>query len=172
MPYPIPENEADRLDVLRGLDILDTRAEPRFDTYTRAACEHFNVPMAQISLVDDDRQWFKSSCGLDCEGTPRHEAFCAFALISDDVIVIEDATKDDRFVNYRLVVRAPHVRFYAGAPLVYRKNIRLGTLCISDDKPRTMSAKEVRDLARMADAVSGEIWAWRTELERQTKARG
>ena len=169
MSYPIPNNETERLSALRRLRLLDTPPDPHFDAITKAAAKRFDVPIALVSLVDSDRQWFKSACGLDAAGTPRDQAFCTFVLMSDEVMVVEDATADVRFQSNPLVLGEPHIRFYAGAPLAWGEDIRLGTLCIIDCKPRAMSQADIQDLARLADMVSGEIWAWRHQADARSR---
>jgi signal transduction histidine kinase len=140
-------HEAARLYVLHGYQVLDTPAEARFDRVTRLLARELEVPIALISLVDAERQWFKSRLGLDAESTPREFAFCAHAIASDDVMVVEDARLDQRFVHNPLVEGAPHIRFYAGAPLLAPGGNRLGTLCAIDSRPRSLN-REQRELLR------------------------
>ena len=112
-----PDNEHLRLDALRRITILDTSAEERFDRITRMARNMFDVPISLVSLVDKDRQWFKSCCGLPVLETPRDISFCGHAILGDGLFVVEDATRDLRFADNPLVTGDPHIRFYAGAPL-------------------------------------------------------
>jgi diguanylate cyclase (GGDEF)-like protein len=150
----IPGNEAARLDTLRALQILDTQPEERFDRLTRLAKRMFDVPMALVSLVDADRQWFKSRQGLAVSETPRSASFCAHAINGEDIFEVDDALNDARFFDNPLVTAGPHIRFYAGCPLTVPEGMRLGTLCLLDIKPRTLSAEDrtlLRDLARMAE---------------------
>jgi signal transduction histidine kinase len=149
----LPPDEADRLAALRSLFILDTPPEERFDRLTRLAKRLFNVPIALISLVDANRQWFKSRQGLSVSETPRHISFCGHAILQDEPLVIEDALLDPRFADNPLVTGKPHVRFYAGQPLLGPGNHKLGTLCIIDRQPRQMSPADLaalRDLAALA----------------------
>lgn len=158
MPHLVPSNEEKRLEVLQSLGILDTGRDPQFDELCREAAKRFNAPIALITLVDRDRQWFKSACGLEADGTPREHAFCAHAIMSDHVMVVPDARIDTRFATNPLVIGPPHIVFYAGAPIVYGEGIRLGTLCIIDHEARQISADDVYTLGEIADRISGELW--------------
>lgn len=133
---PIPDNDAERIEALRAFDILDTPKEQSFDALTRLAARIFGVHIALVSLVDDERQWFKSAHGLEAEQTPRDQAFCTYAIMEDVPLIVLDATLDDRFRNNPLVTGAPGIRFYAGAPLITRDLYHIGTFCIIDTKPR------------------------------------
>src|SRR6056297_664235 len=134
--------EAIRLARLRELGILDTPLEPEFDRVTRMAAAIFDVPISLISFVDHDRQWFKARHGLDVSETPRADSFCAWAIWRDGIMVVEDTAVDPRFQGATLVTGPPHIRFYAGAPLSMGDGINLGTLCLIDRKPRTMTSRE------------------------------
>lgn len=147
---PPTSDEAARMSALRALEILDTEAEAQFDNLTRLAADLCALPIALVSLVDSERQWFKSRVGLDAPETPREHAFCAHAIHGDDVMVVEDATRDIRFANNPLVTGEPNIRFYAGAPLITRDGHALGTLCVIGDAPRTISAQETRALETLA----------------------
>jgi diguanylate cyclase (GGDEF)-like protein len=150
--YPI--DEATRLDTLRSLNILDSSPEERFDRLTRLAKRLFNVPIALISLVDADRQWFKSCQGLDASQTPRDVSFCGHAILSDDILMVPDAALDERFHDNPLVTGDPRIRFYAGCPLTVPNGSKLGTLCLIDREPRLLDEDDrrlLRDLARMAE---------------------
>jgi diguanylate cyclase (GGDEF)-like protein len=150
----IPFNEGTRIDSLRALNILDTSPEERFDRLTRLAKRLFDVPIALVSLVDTNRQWFKSCVGLDATETPRDVSFCGHAILGDDIFLIPDAAADERFRDNPLVTGEPHIRFYAGCPLTVADGSRLGTLCIIDRKPREFDDDDrelLRDLARMAE---------------------
>ena len=151
---PDPADEANRVAALHDLGILDTPAEERFDRYTRLAAALFDVPTALVSLVDSDRQWFKSRHGLDTEETPRDRAFCAHAILETDVFQVPDARVHPDFADNPLVTQPPHVRFYAGTPLTVRGCHRVGTLCLIDYLPRELDAKErslLRDLGRLVE---------------------
>ena len=118
--------------------ILDTPPEAGFERVTRLASRLFEMPIALVSLVDRERQWFKSCVGLDVNSTERDAAFCAHAILKDEVFIVPDATADPRFQDNPLVVRrSPFIRFYAGAPLITLDGLRLGSLCVMDKVPRT-----------------------------------
>ena len=151
---PKPADEASRIDMLRALNVLDSSPEERFDRLTRLARRLFDVPIALVSLVDEDRQWFKSCQGLDATETPRDISFCGHAILGDGVFLIPDATQDERFFDNPLVTDEPHIRFYAGCPLAVGVGKKLGTLCIIDRRPRRFDEADLallRDLARMAE---------------------
>ncbi len=157
---PIPQNEEARLTALYGLEVLDTPAEERFDRYTRLCRRIFEVPIALISLVDRYRQWFKSRQGLDVSETSRRVSFCGHAIADEAVFEVRNARRDPRFRNNPLVTGNPHIRFYAGAPLVVPDGYRLGTLCIIDRVPRWLDDDEKLILADMADMVVGELTSY------------
>jgi signal transduction histidine kinase/CheY-like chemotaxis protein len=147
MTYPLPANEEQRLAALRDYDILDSAPEAEFDDLAALAAQFCGVPIALISLVDTSRQWFKSQVGLTVRETSRDISFCAHALCEpEDVFVVPDASKDDRFKDYANVTGDPHIRFYAGAPLVNREGFALGTLCIIDREPRELAPAQLRAL--------------------------
>ncbi|MBW8898200.1 MAG: PAS domain S-box protein [Massilia sp.] len=149
-------SETSRLAALAALDLLDTRPEPRFDRFTRLAAMTFGVPIALISLVDRDRAWFKSRCGLDVEDTPRSVAFCGHAVAQREMLVVEDAAQDPRFADNPLVTGAQHIRFYAGQP-VYCDGQAIGTLCIIDRNPRRFGFDQRLCLRDLADLVEVEL---------------
>jgi len=151
---PSPLNEAARLCFLESLNILDTPAEETFDRITRLASVLLEVPMALVSLVDMNRQWFKSRQGVDVAETTRDVAFCAHALHAEDILVIPDASADPRFEDNPLVTGGPRIRFYAGVPLRFAGELTVGTLCVLDTRPRQVSDTELahlRDLARIVE---------------------
>ena len=150
---PLPDNEAQRLQTLRLYDVLDSEPEQAFDDITAASAQIFGTPICLITLVDENRQWFKSSYGLDAEQTGRDVAFCAHAILGDDTFVIEDARFDRRFTDNPLVTGEPGIRFYAGAPLTVADNARLGTLCVIDSTPRAIDAERLKILEVLRDAV-------------------
>jgi PAS domain S-box-containing protein len=151
---PNPPNEQQRLAALRTLRILDTPPEERFDRITRTAQRLFDVPIALVSLVDENRQWFKSCYGLPVSETPRDVSFCGHAILSTELLVIENATQDARFADNPLVTGGPAIRFYAGCPLRGPGNVMLGTLCIISPAPRRFTAADrqtLRDLGAWAE---------------------
>lgn len=150
-PYPV--NESARIARLRLLNILDTEPEERFDRLTRIARKMFAVPIAQITLIDSDRQWFKSGADGDVRETPREVSFCAHAILGQEILHVSDASRDPRFSDNPLVMNAPKIRFYAGCPLKVGEE-NLGTLCLIGDEPRALDADEralLKDLAAMAE---------------------
>ncbi len=156
-PLARSHNERDgeyaRLDALKAFRILDTEEDKLFDNITTLAAELCETPIALISLVDEERQWFKSRKGLSVCETAREYAFCRYTILSDKVLVIRDATQDVRTRNNPLVLGEPHIRFYAGAPLITHDGFTLGSLCVIDQKPRDVSAFQLSALKRMADQV-------------------
>jgi len=152
-------DEAVRLTTLRSLDILDSLGEERFDRLTRMAKHMFRVPIALVSLVDENRQWFKSCVGLDVNETSRDISFCGHAILGDEVFVIRDTLKDDRFADNPLVLDDPHIRFYAGCPIKVANGSRIGTLCIIDREPRDFSAEDEELLKDLAAMVEQELTA-------------
>ncbi len=155
----IPDDEPLRLTTLHALNILDTPAEERFDRLTRMANRLFDVPIALVSLVDENRQWFKSCVGLGASETPRSISFCGHAILGSQIFMIEDATQDPRFADNPLVVDEPKIRFYAGCPLRAMDGHKLGTLCIIDRKPRTLSDEDRELLEDLAAMVERELAA-------------
>jgi PAS domain S-box-containing protein len=159
-------SEAERLSALRSYRVLDTEPEPAFDQIAQLAATLFEAPMALVSLIDDDRQWFKARHGLDFCSTPREQAFCAHALELEPhgVMVVTDATVDPRFVDNPLVVGAPHIRFYAGALLTDKDGHNLGTLCVIDTVGRSVPSPDMlQHLRGLADIVVDRLQAARSE---------
>lgn len=157
-PPANPEDETSRLGQLQSLQILDSPTEERFDRLTRLARRMFNVPIALVSLVDENRQWFKSCMGLGARETPRDISFCGHAILGDGVFLIPNASEDERFADNPLVVGNPSIRFYAGCPL--RVNgYKLGTLCIIDSKPRHLAEEDIEALRDLAAMVEHELAA-------------
>ena len=149
-----PANEATRIQALHGLKVLDSAPEERFDRLTRLAKRLFNVPIALVTLVDKDRQWFKSCVGLDVNETPRDVSFCGHAILQDELLLVPDAKQDKRFHDNPLVTGEPNIRFYAGYPLTVPNGNKMGTLCLIDTQPRELDDEEralLRDLAGMAE---------------------
>jgi diguanylate cyclase (GGDEF)-like protein len=151
---PLPSNESARLDGLHALHILDTAPEERFDRLTRLARRLFGVPIAVVSLVDANRQWFKSCMGLNASETSRDVSFCAHAILGDDILMVPDTLADARFSDNPFVTDEPKIRFYAGCPLTVSNGSKVGTLCLIDTKPRMLDDEDralLCDLARMAE---------------------
>ena len=154
---PLPHNEKQRLKALRELLILDTPPEERFDRISTFAAKEFDVPMALVSLVDRDRQWFKSNFGLDACETPRDISFCGHAVAQSKPLVILDALDDPRFADNPLVTGHPFVRFYAGAGLRLPYGQVVGTLCVMDRRPRTFDRLDIAILCGLRDLVVEEL---------------
>lgn len=156
----IPADEAKRIHALRAYNLLDTPPEERFDRLTRLARRLFDVPIALVSLVDVNRQWFKSCQGLAVTETSRDVSFCAHAILDNDIMLVPNTLSDERFYDNPLVTGDPGIRFYAGCPLIVPNGSSLGTLCLIDVKPRNMGDDErqlLRDLAKMAEQEIGAL---------------
>jgi GAF domain-containing protein len=153
----LPADEERRLIALHQSGVLDTEPEERFDRYTRIAAALFDVPIALVSLVDRDRQWFKSRWGLDASQTDRDRAFCAHVILGNDVMQVPDALADDRFADNPLVTREPRVRFYAGAPLSLGDGSPVGTLCVADHRARNLDAGQLQLLSDLSKLVEREL---------------
>lgn len=171
----IPSDEAGRIAALHSLNILDTEPEERFDRLTRIARRMFGVPIAVVSLIDTNRQWFKSSVGLSVCETSRDISFCAHAILGEEIMHVEDALQDERFFDNPLVAGDPRIRFYAGCPLRVG-NQKMGTFCLIDQKPRKLTEDErdmLRDLAEMAEQnLAAEQLAVTDALTGLTNRRG
>ena len=155
----LPVSETERLGMLFATGLLDTPPEERFDRITRLAAQFFNVPVCLVSLIDHDRQWFKSRYGLAARQTARSDAFCAHAITGRELLIVEDAQLDARFVANPLVTGGPLIRFYAGQPVFSPDGFALGTLCIIDSQPRRLEAAQVAALRDFALLVQQEIFA-------------
>jgi signal transduction histidine kinase/ActR/RegA family two-component response regulator len=166
MIAPLPSNESERLQALHDYEILDTEPEPSFDEITTLAADVSGCPVATISLIDQDRQWYKSRLGLDIKETPRRDAFCAHTILEEKMVVVPDATKDPRFADNPYVLGDPKVRFYAGLPLVSPGGFAVGTLCVVDLKPRELTPDQRRALDSLARHVVTML-----ELRRALMAR-
>ena len=164
IPATAPQNEPERLGALREYEILDTEAEEKFDDLTLLARHICDTPIALISFVDADRQWFKSRIGLTTSQTPRAVSFCGHAILEEDVMVVPDTAADERFADNPMVTGAPGIRFYAGAPLLTSTGYALGTLCVIDRKPRELTAEQLDALRALARQVVAQL-----ELRRRLK---
>lgn len=153
MTAATPSNETERLAALRAYHVLDTGGEQVYDDITALAAHICKVPIAMISLVDETRQWFKAKVGLSAQETPRDVAFCAHAILKPQPLIVNDALKDERFYDSALVTRKPHIRFYAGFPLLSPEGFALGTLCAIDRQPRKLSAAQQRAMQTLARQV-------------------
>ena len=152
---PVPKNEAERLQALHSLNILDTLPEDEFDSLTELASYICGVPISLISFIDADRQWFKSAKGFDKSETSRESSFCAHAINSpDELMEINDADKDERFEDNPLVTGDPHIKFYAGVPILDENKLPLGTICVIDTKPHKLNKKQKRALSALAVQAS------------------
>ena len=152
-PYPISKNEPARLAALHTLDIVDTSPQAAFDALVLLASKQFDCPIALVSLIDPERQWFKARVGLDACETSRDIAFCNYTILSPEIFVVSDATKDRRFRNNPLVMSPPYIRFYAGYPLSIDGENRLGSLCLFDFVPRTFTENEKVTLSQFGRLV-------------------
>ncbi|MFO0136853.1 MAG: diguanylate cyclase, partial [Cyanobacteriota bacterium] len=155
--YPVPLDEAQRLRILERYGVVDQPSDPHFERLVELASSIFAMPLAAISLVEANRQWFLASKGLKVRQTPRPMAFCAHAIASKGVLVVPDALKDERFNTNPLVSAEPHVRFYAGAPLTTPTGHNLGTICVLDQKPHLPTATQIHQLGLLAELVMREL---------------
>lgn len=153
----MPKNEVKRLKVLWQYDVLDTVPEEVFDDLTDLAAHICEAPVAMISLVDENRQWFKARVGTSTKETSRDISFCAHAILNDGLLVISDATKDPRFSDNPMVTGPQKIRFYAGAPLVTPDGHALGTLCVLDKQPRKLRSEQLEALRVLAHHVVSQL---------------
>ncbi len=162
---PIPENEVARLEALRRYQILDTRSDQAFDDLAALASYVCGTPIALVSLVDSDRQWFKAKVGLDASETPRDISFCGHTILANDTLVVEDALADSRFADNPLVTSDPKIRFYAGAKLTTSDGHALGSLCVIDRVPRRLTAAQKEALEALSRQVVAQMEYKRNVLE-------
>ncbi len=164
--------EQKRLAALKEYSILDTQPEEEFDDMTRLASEICNTPISLVSLIDNDRQWFKSRQGINKNNIPRKYAFCSYAIKQpEEIMVVPDAREDDRFKDNPLVKEKPHFIFYAGVPLVNKKGYALGTLCVSDEEPRELTDFQIKALKSLANQVMNllELRKYKMQLNQNMK---
>ena len=162
MNAPLSNDESRRLEWIYQTGILDSPSDPAFDDITTLAARICDVPIAAISMIDAERQWFKSIIGMSVAETPRNQAFCAYTILQDDLLVVPDAREDERFIDNPLVIGQAGVRFYAGAPLVTSDGIAFGSLCVIDRRPRALTSEQLTMLEILARQVAGRI-----ELQRR-----
>ena len=156
--YPIPLNEISRLQALQEYKVMDTLPEQAYDNFTKLAALICNTPIALITLLDEERQWFKSRIGLERGEIPREDAICNHTIMMpDSIMVIHDAIHDQRFINNPLVALEPNVRFYAGVSLVTSSGEALGTICVMDDKPRDITQEQLDALQVLSHEVMGQF---------------
>ncbi len=153
----LPSNETRRLAALHRYQILDTPAEQAFDDFTFLASKLCGTPIALMSLVDSERQWFKARVGLDATETPREQSFCAHAILGSEVMVVEDATQDVRFADNPLVTGGLGIRFYAGAPLIDQEGNGLGSLCVVDRERRPLTAEQSHSLSTLLKTLARQV---------------
>ncbi len=157
MIAPLPANEEQRLAALRRYQILDTPPEPLFDDIALLASSICETPIGILTLVDNDRQWFKAKVGLDASQTPREQAFCAHTILGEQPMIIGNALLDARFADNPLVTGAPDIRFYAGAPLIDSEGFALGSLCVIDRRPRELEPHQQRALEALSRQVISQL---------------
>lgn len=171
MGAPLPPNEPERLEDLLSLEVLDTKINHQLEIITQVASRTFGAPIALVSLVDSERQWFKAKWGLDASETPREQAFCAHAILNRETMVVKDATEDERFADNPLVTGDPSIRFYAGAPLITRNGYPIGTLCVIDSKPRYATVDELATLRQLATLAVGILQNETKQAKLQAQAQ-
>lgn len=171
-PAPLPLDEARRIQALDHLHILDSLPEQAFDDIVELASVVCGTPIALVSLIDDQRQWFKACVGLSVRETHRDEAFCAYAILEpDQLLIVEDAALDERFASNPLVLGEPHIRFYAGAPIVTDRGHPLGTVCVIDTVPRTLDARQSGALTALARQTAALLQLRELSAEKDDQAR-
>lgn len=155
--YPIPHNETARLEILDETAMIFSPPSSNFDRLCCLAAELFGTPMAAVTLIGRDIQFFKARVGLEAWTTARAVAFCNHTILEDEVLVVSDATQDRRFATNPMVVGPPGIRFYAGAPIVFSPTVRLGSLCVLDTRPRRLSALQKACLKNMGESLGTEM---------------
>jgi len=155
---PIPKYEKERMEALHSLNILDTKPEERFDVLTKMATKMLSMPISVVSIVDSDREWYKSCEGLTVKEGGRKESFCGHALLSEDVFIVEDTLLDSRFKDNPTVIGAPFIRFYAGVRMRDLKtHLPIGVFCVKDYKPRNLNTEQVDILFMLAQRAEIEL---------------
>jgi GAF domain-containing protein len=154
MNPPLHNKEAERMDAVHRLNILDTPPDPELDAITKEVTERLHVPISTISILDSDREWFKSCQGVDIKEGPRSIAFCSYALLASDIFIVEDTLEDERFKDNPYVVGNPHVRFYAGMSIIDAvSKLPIGVFCVKDTKPRKLSLEEIGIFMELAEKI-------------------
>ena len=166
---PIPKNELTRIASLYALDLLDTPPEERFDRLTSCATKIFHVPISTLTLIDVNREWFKSCQGLSKTEGDRAISFCGHALVENEILIIPDTLKDERFKDNPMVTGEPYLRFYAGVPIMSADGSRIGVFCIKDTKPREFSKDDIEILKGLAKWAELEINLRNLNLSMQDK---
>jgi diguanylate cyclase (GGDEF)-like protein len=166
MKFPIPENEAERLKDLQNCRILDTPTEQEYDDLVLLAAQICGTPIATITFVSEQRAWHKSKTGIDQPGSSREDSFCTHAIMneSSEIMIVQDALKDERFAENPLVTGEPHIRFYVGAPLTTQNNSAIGTLCVIDRQPRRLSEQQIEAFKALARQTSLKLELRQTSL--------
>lgn len=155
---PISQNESARLKVVQKLHILDTKPEERFDLITKEAVEKLNVPIAMVTIIDSNREWYKSCQGLDVKEGGRDESFCGHAMFADTIFIVEDTLEDERFKDNPQVTQVPGIRFYAGVSLHdLATGLPVGVFCVKDTKPRVLGVSEIDTLLELATKAETEL---------------
>ena len=163
--YPTPENEIERLRVLKEYAILDTISEKEYESITQLASYICNVPIALVSLIDQNRQWFKASVGLDASETCRKDSFCQYTIMNNHIFEVENAAEHELFHDNPLVLGNPNIRFYAGAPLINKNGFVMGSLCVIDTKRNKLTEEQKNALQLLADQVVALLDARKINLE-------
>jgi len=162
---PLPANEQERIEALHRYHILDTFPEPDYNDFVFLAAQICETPIALISFVDEDRQWFKAKIGIEVDGTPRDVAFCAHAILGEDPLIVNDALQDPRFADNPLVTEEPGIRFYAGAPLRTKEGVSLGALAVIDQEARSLTSSQEQSLSALSRLLMKEL-EFRLTIER------
>ena len=153
----LPPDEKERLDKVMRLGILDTPPEERFDAITRRAVKDLGVPISTITLIDKDREWYKSCQGVEAREVPRTVSFCAHAMLVKEIFIVEDTLLDDRFKDNPMVVSFPFLRFYAGVALHDKQGTAIGVFCVKDTKPRKLTMDDIGKILRLAEQAEKEL---------------
>ena len=156
-PAPLPANEAQRLTNLLQYQILDTPAEKAFDSITEFAVKYFDLPVALVTLIDHERQWFKASTWPEISETDRKIAFCGYTILANETMIVADVLSDPRFADNPAVMGEPFIRFYAGTPIHTAEGYNIGTFCLLDTKPRTFSDEQKAQLERLSRLVVSRL---------------